>query len=367
MARPPRRRRRPTSTTCPPAAAPRSSSSTGEPLPALAGPGGVMATSHAADRRQLEDAPRAWPRPGVPRGSARPDRPSGRRGGGLPAVRLAAGGGDAALGLAGSRSAPRTCHWEDQGAFTGEVSAADAGRARRAAGRSSATASAGPCSARPTRPRSGAPLAAQADGLDGDLLRRRDPGRARGGETFEVLDRRPLALGALDPAGWWSPTSRCGRSAPAATRPRAGPGGPRLPAPAARRDASAADGRARLRILYGGSLKPDNARELLGQPDVDGGLIGGASLDVDSFSAIIRAAAECAAGDEFVTVSARHPVHPGLPLPDPGRAAAAGQGRRPRRCLRWRRQPDLVRAADRHQHHAPADRRSRSCCSWCCR
>ena len=52
-----------------------------------------------------------------------------------------------------------------------------------------------------------------------------------------------------------------------------------------------------LRILYGGSLKPSNAHELLGQQDVDGGLIGGASLDVDSFSAIIRTAAECAVGD----------------------------------------------------------------------
>jgi triosephosphate isomerase len=52
-----------------------------------------------------------------------------------------------------------------------------------------------------------------------------------------------------------------------------------------------------IRILYGGSLKPSNAHDLLGQQDVDGGLIGGASLDVDSFSAIIRTAAECAAGD----------------------------------------------------------------------
>jgi triosephosphate isomerase len=52
-----------------------------------------------------------------------------------------------------------------------------------------------------------------------------------------------------------------------------------------------------LRILYGGSLKPGNAHDLLGQPDVDGGLIGGASLDLDSFSAIIRAAADCASGE----------------------------------------------------------------------
>ncbi len=45
-----------------------------------------------------------------------------------------------------------------------------------------------------------------------------------------------------------------------------------------------------LRILYGGSLKPDNAASLFGCANVDGGLIGGASLDVSSFSAIARAA-----------------------------------------------------------------------------
>jgi len=43
-------------------------------------------------------------------------------------------------------------------------------------------------------------------------------------------------------------------------------------------------------VLYGGSVKPDNAAELLGQPDVDGALVGGASLDLDSFTAICRAA-----------------------------------------------------------------------------
>ncbi|MFN1834342.1 triose-phosphate isomerase [Balneola sp. MJW-20] len=45
-----------------------------------------------------------------------------------------------------------------------------------------------------------------------------------------------------------------------------------------------------LRILYGGSMKPANADELLSQPDVDGGLIGGASLDADSFTEIITIA-----------------------------------------------------------------------------
>ena len=41
-------------------------------------------------------------------------------------------------------------------------------------------------------------------------------------------------------------------------------------------------------ILYGGSCKPSNAKELFSQPDIDGGLIGGASLEVDSFIQIIN-------------------------------------------------------------------------------
>jgi len=43
-----------------------------------------------------------------------------------------------------------------------------------------------------------------------------------------------------------------------------------------------------VRILYGGSMKPDNAKELLGMPDIDGGLVGGASLKADDFLAIIN-------------------------------------------------------------------------------
>ena len=43
-------------------------------------------------------------------------------------------------------------------------------------------------------------------------------------------------------------------------------------------------------VLYGGSVKPDNAAELLVQPDVDGALVGGASLELESFTAICRAA-----------------------------------------------------------------------------
>lgn len=46
------------------------------------------------------------------------------------------------------------------------------------------------------------------------------------------------------------------------------------------------------RILYGGSMKPNNAQELLSQPDVDGGLIGGASLKLKDFTEIIAACAK---------------------------------------------------------------------------
>ncbi len=46
----------------------------------------------------------------------------------------------------------------------------------------------------------------------------------------------------------------------------------------------------KIRIQYGGSMKPGNAGELLLQPDIDGGLIGGASLQVESFSGIVEAA-----------------------------------------------------------------------------
>ena len=55
----------------------------------------------------------------------------------------------------------------------------------------------------------------------------------------------------------------------------------------ARADASVAAG---LQILYGGSVKPSNAVELFGMPDIDGGLIGGASLVAADFLAICRAA-----------------------------------------------------------------------------
>ncbi|MCY1558656.1 Triosephosphate isomerase [compost metagenome] len=45
-----------------------------------------------------------------------------------------------------------------------------------------------------------------------------------------------------------------------------------------------------VQILYGGSMKPENAKELMAMPDIDGGLIGGAALKAADFLAIIHAA-----------------------------------------------------------------------------
>ena len=60
---------------------------------------------------------------------------------------------------------------------------------------------------------------------------------------------------------------------------------------AAQLGADAAD---KVRILYGGSMKPENADDLLAQANIDGGLIGGASLKADSFASLIESAAKLA-------------------------------------------------------------------------
>ncbi|RAM62484.1 triosephosphate isomerase [Herbaspirillum rubrisubalbicans] len=58
----------------------------------------------------------------------------------------------------------------------------------------------------------------------------------------------------------------------------------------ARLGAKSAEAAAKVRILYGGSMKPDNAQQLLAMADIDGGLIGGAALKAEDFLAIIKAA-----------------------------------------------------------------------------
>ena len=94
------------------------------------------------------------------------------------------------------------------------------------------------------------------------------------------------------PHAWSSPTSRSGRSAPARWRPRRTR---RRCARAIRTrlaelySGAVADG---VRVLYGGSVKADNAGGIMAQPDVDGALVGGASIDADSFAGIVTATAD---------------------------------------------------------------------------
>lgn len=186
-------------------------------------------------------------------------------------------------------------HWEDHGAFTGEVAApmlVELGVSWAIVGHSERRTLFGDTDEGTLR----RAARAQAHGLSviyciGETLAQRD-----GGETFAVLDRQTAGLGALDPdllVVAYEPVWAIGTG--------------RNATPEQAQEAHAhirgrlsglvgEDAAAEIRILYGGSLKPANAHELIGQADVDGGLIGGASLDLDSFSAIMRAAAECAAG-----------------------------------------------------------------------
>src|SRR5204863_1817653 len=52
------------------------------------------------------------------------------------------------------------------------------------------------------------------------------------------------------------------------------------------------DNAQKVRIQYGGSVKPDNMKELMSQPEIDGALVGGASLKVEDFTALVRLAVE---------------------------------------------------------------------------
>ena len=138
-------------------------------------------------------------------------------------------------------------------------------RAALAAGLGAIAASARPTpSATPARP-----LAVVDAQLDGGARRRRRRHARR---------------------GWSSPTSRSGPSAPAAPRRRPRPQEVHAHIRARLGERLGADGRRRVRIQYGGSVKPGNAEALMSEPDIDGALVGGASLEAADFVAIVKAA-----------------------------------------------------------------------------
>jgi triosephosphate isomerase len=184
-------------------------------------------------------------------------------------------------------------YWEKEGAFTGEVSASmlrEAGAEYVIIGHSERRRLFGETDSSVNR-RIGAALGASLIPIVciGETLDERD-----GGQTLAVLDRQVKGgfdgmtgdqvaglILAYEPV-WAIGTGRNATPAQAQEAHAHIRGRLRQWFGAAAADAC--------RILYGGSVKPDNAKELMSQPDVDGALVGGASLDPESFLAIAKAA-----------------------------------------------------------------------------
>ena len=155
---------------------------------------------------------------------------------------------------------------------------------------SSAIPSGAPITARPTRSCGPRPRRRGGPGCCRSSVSARRWPSARPAGRWRCS--RPSSRAACRPVrprrSWSWPTSRSGRSAPARRRPP-----PKWPQPTrifARCWAGWWPMRPRVRLLYGGSVKGSNAAELLAAGDVDGALVGGASLKADEFLAIAKAA-----------------------------------------------------------------------------
>jgi triosephosphate isomerase (TIM) len=181
------------------------------------------------------------------------------------------------------------CYWETEGAFTGEVAVpmiADLGCSHCIVGHSERRQFFGETDATVDKKVE----TVLAHGLTciacvGETLQEREAG-----QTFAVLERQvrnglarhlasPRLIVAYEPV-WAIGTGKT--AAPAQAQEAHA-----FIRQVAAQASSAAAAQA-VRILYGGSVKPDNVAQLMAQPDVDGGLVGGASLDAASFAKIVR-------------------------------------------------------------------------------
>ncbi|NJD90400.1 MAG: triose-phosphate isomerase [Geobacter sp.] len=183
------------------------------------------------------------------------------------------------------------CYWEEEGAFTGEVSSGmllDAGCSHVIIGHSERRQYFGETDATVNK-KIKAALAAGLVAIFciGETLEERESGR-----TFDVLgtqikgglsgiDSLQNVIVAYEPV-WAIGTGKTASDAQAQE------------AHAFIRGEIAAlygaDAAGKMRILYGGSVKPENVAGLISQPDIDGALVGGASLKADSFAALVNAA-----------------------------------------------------------------------------
>jgi triosephosphate isomerase len=173
--------------------------------------------------------------------------------------------------------AAQNVHWEAAGAYTGEISApmlADLGVYGAIVGHSERRQYFGETDeAVARRARAALEAGLSVIACVGELEEERERG-----ETEEVLRRQAAQLDAHDNlVVAYEPVWAIGTGKTAT---------PELAQEAHAFVKSLVD----VPVLYGGSVKPENAADLLAQPDVDGALVGGASLEVDSFVAICRAA-----------------------------------------------------------------------------
>jgi triosephosphate isomerase len=187
--------------------------------------------------------------------------------------------------------AAQNCHWEKEGAFTGEISVGmlkELGVQQVLVAHSERRQYFGETNATANKK----VKAALAGGLKvilcvGETLAEREAGK-----TFEVV--KDHTLGSLDGI-----TAEQLKDVVLAYEPvwAIGTGKTASPAQAQEvhayirgvmKDKFGAPAAEAIRIQYGGSVKPDNVKELMSQPDIDGALVGGASLKPDSFEALVK-------------------------------------------------------------------------------